>query len=631
MQTKISISRQANVDSNIDWHNFKINHLDDPVEDMDAVNLRTLNTSIANALTTSQNIVIGAPEDGDYSDGLFDDFTPTTTVGAAVDRFNEVLKSLAPKPAPELKTATKTGTGYYGKVSFDSSHQINGYNNDVKKVVKSGNTFSLVPMTIGTAVTRDDYNHGIVSEVSSLSGYLAGDVEPDHENGIPFPNRAFLATETPNTLLVLKINGVDIQSVDLGTFTSGNAKNANGTGFTITAPVPVKFSNGDAFESIKYRTGTWNVDNNDLIGGCNIIEIAVNSTPIFMCSVIVDKDAENTVYENATLSNLQMSGDRKISGVSYHTGGSCNYSVEIENAYTTTHSTASNALNYTGTSLSITDESLPACVDPDQIITVTNKPATITSSRLINAGVSVRTSVDRVFSVNEVTGGDASISGILLDATADNSTTSIVRFNGENRRIHSGLDITSTAYSATTSPAQWASTQNLISGDANHNTGLLVYNGGLQYPKIDFSTLALNGPNGNPDYSTASGQRTFYGFFYNSLSYSNFSLNVSASSTSFVPVSTGVSGNSLTLEILAPNTTKDANGVVVWKDAVVPHSGDDADVGCFASTYGNSIPTNWGCTLGTKNTSMSGNVIVFRITASEAWTGKINSVSINWL
>ena len=45
---------------------------------------------------------IGAAEDGDYTDGLFTDFTTNTLIGVPVDRFNEVLKILAPSPAPAL-------------------------------------------------------------------------------------------------------------------------------------------------------------------------------------------------------------------------------------------------------------------------------------------------------------------------------------------------------------------------------------------------------------------------------------------------------------------------------------------------------------------------------------------------
>ena len=54
-----------------------------------------------NSAGGSGSSVIGAAEDGDYTDGLFTDFDPSnTTVGTAVDRFNEVLKALAPAPAP---------------------------------------------------------------------------------------------------------------------------------------------------------------------------------------------------------------------------------------------------------------------------------------------------------------------------------------------------------------------------------------------------------------------------------------------------------------------------------------------------------------------------------------------------
>ena len=42
------------------------------------------------ALTAS----IGNPGDGDYTDGLFTDFEPTTRLGVAIDRINEVLKAL---------------------------------------------------------------------------------------------------------------------------------------------------------------------------------------------------------------------------------------------------------------------------------------------------------------------------------------------------------------------------------------------------------------------------------------------------------------------------------------------------------------------------------------------------------
>jgi len=42
--------------------------------------------------------IIGTPDDGDYSDGLFTDFTSGTTIANAIDSFNEILLLLAPSP-----------------------------------------------------------------------------------------------------------------------------------------------------------------------------------------------------------------------------------------------------------------------------------------------------------------------------------------------------------------------------------------------------------------------------------------------------------------------------------------------------------------------------------------------------
>ena len=54
------------------------------------------------AAATSGSSTIGSAEDGTYTDGLFTDFTTSTEIGTAIDRFNEVLKALAPNPAPDL-------------------------------------------------------------------------------------------------------------------------------------------------------------------------------------------------------------------------------------------------------------------------------------------------------------------------------------------------------------------------------------------------------------------------------------------------------------------------------------------------------------------------------------------------
>ena len=49
-------------------------------------------------LTGGGAVTIGPAEDGDYTDGIFTDFTESTRIGVAVDRFNEMFKLLAPTP-----------------------------------------------------------------------------------------------------------------------------------------------------------------------------------------------------------------------------------------------------------------------------------------------------------------------------------------------------------------------------------------------------------------------------------------------------------------------------------------------------------------------------------------------------
>ena len=67
---------------------------------------------------------IGAAEDGTYNDGLFTDFTNSTTIGVAVDRFNELFKSLVPPPAPAVSRidASQDGTDAY--LSFGTSNDM---------------------------------------------------------------------------------------------------------------------------------------------------------------------------------------------------------------------------------------------------------------------------------------------------------------------------------------------------------------------------------------------------------------------------------------------------------------------------------------------------------------------------
>jgi hypothetical protein len=49
---------------------------------------------------------IGVAEDGTYADGIFTDFVPSTPIGTAIDRFNEMFKLLAPTPPSNWSSAS---------------------------------------------------------------------------------------------------------------------------------------------------------------------------------------------------------------------------------------------------------------------------------------------------------------------------------------------------------------------------------------------------------------------------------------------------------------------------------------------------------------------------------------------
>lgn len=619
MRTKIRMSEQALIDANIAWDMHRIVDLQDPVDDQDAVTKIYVDSMLGSGTGT---IAIGPAEDSSYTDGLFTDFVPTTPVGTAVDRFNEVLKSLSPSPAPALSSTSCTTTGVSGKLSFGASNVVAGYTN--------------VPaLDINGLYTTSTARKGIFNASTLITGVLANNVTPGYANNRPYPNLSFGDAASGN--LILEVNGSVLHTVDLSTFSSGNSFSAQGSGFTLTAATPVAFSNGDLFPVFVYRTGTWRVATGDQRLGYNTARVRHEFAPgqFRDCPAfdwVVDGDTNATSFSAETITNLSMTGARKISGVSYHTAGTIEYNLTASNVYRNTYSSSASAINFNGTNLTITDDSLSSVVSNTAQLVVSSKPATINSTRLLNGSVSVSTTIDRTVQ-SDLTSTGASIGGILLDSVADTSSISSITFNGETRRIHSGLSLTNTSYGTGvggTQPAAWDSTISLVGGDSNYNSGLLVYNGALRYPSINFSTLASNGPAGNVNYSGASGNRTFIGYFYAASSYSNFRFNVTATGTSFVEVATGPSGNNLTFEVLAPNTTVNAGGTVEWKDAVKPKTAD-TQLGCYASTYGNVIPTNWGCSIGAKNTSTSGNVILIRITAASSWTGSISNVSIIWL
>lgn len=558
---------------------------------------------------------IGDAPDLDYTDGLFTDFVPSTPVGTAVDRFNEVLKGLSPQPAPNLSDISINQTGTVGNLSFDTTNTIAGYS----AVDGSGGSTITRNQIIGTGGTQ----RGIFADGTNKTGVIADGVTADPNNS--YPDNAF--GNGDQGTLRLFLNGVEIHSTDLTSFTSGNSLNGNGSGFTLSAPTFVQFQNGDDFEQFQYRTGTWIIDELDERNGYNYMQIqhdlgggTVYNTNFF--EWVVDAETTATTFSGESFTAQNFVTGKSLSGVTYYGSGTLDYSVTVSNVYRNTYSDAANAVQITGANIVNENKALTVITtDETQDFVISDEQVTVSATRLLNQPVTVRTTALRTVQATQQSAG-ATLSNILLDATVASPTVLSEDFEGELYRVPSdeNFDLTTTAVTGS-----WDSTLSLVGADLGVNTGLQLYGGQLVYPDVNFSTIT-NAPAGNPDYSAATGERTYYRFFdTGSTGTGRFDLTLTGNYTVVNEDATfTASSNEVKISIKLPTET-------AWLDvnkAFVP--GNFSTDGDGTREAGNNFVEGSANTLsvGTANTANSDFKIFIRITAPDGWTGNINDITI---
>lgn len=583
---------------------------------------------------------IGAAEDGDYGDGLFTDFTPTTPVGTAVDRFNEVLAALAPPPAPALDTIGSMSTGVTAKLSFGASNAIAGYSN----VDGTGPAGTL---DINATMSVSGNSRGVFgSSTTSFTGVLNAGKAAHADDA--YPANAF--GNGDQGTLELEVNGVVVHTVDLSSFASGASVNGNGSGFNLSAATSVEFASGAPFDQFKYRTGTFVIDDADFRNGYNhvrvIHDLGGSQSITSYGDFVYDPDGTTLSASGGTLDNLVMAGSKYLSGVRYHTSGSAEYDVTISNAHRNVYPTGS-AISYTVTNGSASAQSFGNITDEAEDEVITNKSITVTnSSRLLDAPLTVGVNVSHPLKSNITNQQSQTISGILLDNVSADSTAINETFNDENFRLPNAASANNYAAQADVTSATWDSTALISSaGNAAHQNNLLVYNGALRYATQgldagDFRNVTdgnANGPEngytGNPNYSAESGNKVYYRDFVNNTgsTRANFKLRFLGASTTFAAVG-GASGNAITVEMKFPNgSISTATG---WMDAYgdfATSQWNDGD-GCRNATAGagRALNTDWGITVGTKSIA-NGESVVVRITAASGWTGNLSDIQLTWL
>ena len=600
------------------------------------------------SLTVEGSIVatgtIGPAEDGVYTEGLFTDFTNTTNIGTAIDRFNEILKALAPGPAPSLDDIDDNVSGNSGKLSFGSSNTVSGYTNS-----STAAGFSAVDVdgTYSSSTSGNNARIGLLDGSTAITGDLNEDVSADTHASSQTNYVANSFGDADSGTLSLEVNGSTVHSVVLtgsdggghvgagvpGSGT-GSSVNSNGSGFTnLSSTGSAVFSDGTTLDLFQHRTGRYNVATGDQRNGWNYARVvhSLSSGDVETNYIewINDSDDNALAAAGNAFDTLSMTGDVRLSGVKYFTAGTAQYRVRVTNAYKNVYSTSN--ITFTESNCTISNQSFPSAAnDEDKVLHITGS-ATINASTLLNESISARAVVPHPLKSN-LTANNQTISNILMYNLSNNSTVTSETFRRENFRIISGSYTDQS--SVTNSDNTWNSSVHL-SGSSAHADGLMFYNQRLYSPSQgansgDFSGIS-NGPGDNVDYSgITSGQRTFYRYFQNNSggSKTGFSLTINGSAT-IVGSSTSLNSSRIRVFIKLPTTS--AGQATGWMDLAAAFStGQVSDNdGCLEGSLDSSLNATNTVTFGTQFVADDEYVCV-RVEADGSFTGYISQMTVSW-
>jgi len=580
--------------------------------------------------------VIGPAEDGDYTDGLFTDFTTSTPIGTPIDRFNEILKALVPPSAPNLNSWSASGSFVSGKLSFNGS--------DVG--FSSGTQSTILSTDKNGAFNASGYRLGIMSGVSGnaynvdITGVLNSGVAVHTSTPIP----AYAANSFGNGItgsIYMNVNGVTISSIDLSSTYNAIDTTIGGatSGVSLTAATSSKFPSGYEFTNFWNRTGTWALKKNysGMLSGYNYVIIShVLPTTSYVLSryeFIYDIASQATsVSSPSFISSPNLSGTKKLSGVGYYTVGNVSYNYSLDNIYRNTFNSSTSALTFvdstgpipngvygvyygelTETSVIRLSPSLSSISIPD--LGVGDGPSKVLSGfmtfsvasgvRMINDTLSLRMSALRTVQ-GSFTGATSTLANCFIDNYPISSTSRTENFDDETYRIINRGSIKYDPYyndAANATASVWNSNISLYDGASyDYDNGLQVINGAIIYPKFNFQSVgsAVTNPNyttvgnslnyfnckmkthGLPQmeffpFSSSTNYRTYTRYFDISSLGTRTSINlvINYTNCTFVNATTALTGNNVWLEFKLP---RGAGAVTADK--------------AYDSTYGYSV-TGW--------------------------------------
>ncbi len=495
-------------------------------------------TGFQTTLPSSSTTTIGPAEDGDYTDGLYTDFTTSTPIGTAVDRFNEFLKNLAPASGPTLSSWSANGGFVNGGLSFDNttSGSLVSATASPYGGVTAGSTFSALD---------NYYRLGITSKVvqpitgtqyyQDITGILNINVLQSTQTPTPaYGTYSFGQADAGTISMVL--NGVTITTFGLTGGAIDTTLSGATSGISVSSPTASKFPNGTSFLPFQNRTGTYVIksDSSNIVDGYNYFIINhQTSTSNYVLSqfeFVADPSttAVNVASPNISLANT--TSGKFLSGVEYFTTPSnFIFSGTIQNLFENTFNQDVDAVTYTELSnqLSAVTNTVTNTVTTGYTSSITypiiqssplvpNGLYDPTTSMIINMtyslnsqvrrindslgfGVQVKRTVQGTFTGGTSTGVVVPINNWFIDSVSPTSTTFSESFDDENYRLLNGA----TKYNTYNTTAEvgagtWSSSSSILT-DLSHRNGLQVINGQLIYPNFNFSNsgpgTAVTNPN----------------------------------------------------------------------------------------------------------------------------------------
>lgn len=618
------------------------------------------------ALTAS----IGLAEDGDYTDGLFIDFTPQTRLGIAIDRFNEILKALAPSPAPPLDDIDTSDSGTNNAyLSFGASNDLTSGSPAYVTVGSGagiGNTKDVNEQYIITT-SGNNKRIGLFNGTTTINGILNDDITSNSQGGgyVNYPADSFGNADQGD--IKLEVNGVILVTASMtdpavgagssGAGTDDSNVNANGSGFlNLSEATNGTFSNGNTFSTFKHRTGEYTVDPDDQRNGWNYARVihTIGSTDTVTNYIewVNDNDATSTTFAG---NSLEFNGSTTIhlSGIEYFTAGTATYKSRVANNYLYVHdrddidfpTSTGGSLN-SGASFSLSSQSKPAIdtgtgEDHTKVLHLTASNS-VSANYMLDGSLTAGTTITHPLKSISANQGQATTTGILFYNLSNNSTNQQETFRRENFRIISGSY--DTQASLTDVGNVWDSTKHLTASNGDHTNGLQFYNQRLYSPTNtlnsgDFRNTSDggsldNGPDENPDYSGETGQRTFYRWFRNETGSTQYDLtiNIQGSSTTIVPVSTSLTSGNIRVFVKFPNNGSRETGWLDLATEFVLDSYDDNDGALTTNgslSFDNSLNATNYVTLGTVGI-LDDEYIGLRIEADSSWTGYISQITVTF-